>query len=115
MTKQVPPAPGSEQVVPSIRVTRVRIDGVGPFTNFELKVRPGRDATKADILLLAGPNGSGKSTILYAIAGCFELCAELATRFRDSRGVVQVDVEVLQHDVSQSHSISAWKGRDRPV
>lgn len=51
-----------------MRIQRLLLHEVGPFTDLDLIIREGQNPSLADVHLLVGPNGSGKSTLLFALA-----------------------------------------------
>lgn len=73
-----------------MRIDKLSLRQVGPFSSLDLKFPVGVDPTKADVVLLVGPNGSGKSSILYAIAGSLtnESIPALSDRFRGPESLV---------------------------
>lgn len=55
-----------------MRITSLRLKGVGPFKDTTLSFPPGTDSKLADVYLLVGKNGCGKTTALHALASALQ-------------------------------------------
>lgn len=65
-----------------MRIARLELDNIGVFEHQIIEFREKTAPDKAEIHILTGVNGSGKSTILYALAGVFQMSRQLDNRFR---------------------------------
>lgn len=74
-----------------MRIAQLELDNIGVFEHQEIEFREKTAPDKAEIHILTGVNGSGKSTILYALAGTFQISPSLQSRFlyNDERSVVR--------------------------
>lgn len=51
-----------------MRISRLELDGIGPFEQAVFEIPPPPEGTTGELVLFEGPNGCGKSTILEGIA-----------------------------------------------
>lgn len=49
------------------RIESLHVDGVGPFSDFNVKFEPKQNPDEAEVHIFTGENGVGKSTLLYCL------------------------------------------------
>ncbi len=93
-----------------LRIRKLTLKNIGPFTNEELdfSIKPGHP----DIHIIVGPNGTGKTTILHSLASTFDyfetdhkehVSNNLHKRFKKSNGKFSEDDKAMAD--SYSHVI----------
>ncbi len=74
-----------------MRITQVELQNIGVFEHQIIDFRKPANDDNADINILTGINGSGKSTILYALAGIFNIePVKKRYRFTDERSYISI-------------------------
>ncbi|MCU0698986.1 MAG: AAA family ATPase [Myxococcaceae bacterium] len=68
-----------------MRITSLRLKGIGPFEDTTITFPAGRNPELADVYLLVGKNGCGKTTALQALASALQSAPGVAERSIEDR------------------------------
>jgi energy-coupling factor transporter ATP-binding protein EcfA2 len=78
-----------------MRLTSLRLKGIGPFEDTTITFPPGSNPDLADVYLLVGKNGCGKTTALQALASALQPAAGVSERMIEDRFRPGLNVAVL--------------------
>ncbi|MFS8066897.1 MAG: AAA family ATPase [Byssovorax sp.] len=82
-----------------MRISRLELDGIGPFEQAVFEIPPPPEGTTGELVLFEGPNGCGKSTILEGIA---VLIGSVGQTFTGEASLLSTSPEEIRHFLTEN-------------